>query len=804
MIRNLSALLCIVLFSVLSLGQDRVEVTILDSQTKEPLAFVKVGDGRTEPILSDIDGKVTLTVLPERTYRFSFFDYLDTNFTGQQILEEPLVYLAPDLQLMDEVIITPGENPAHRIMRNVIDKRKENDPLRNNSFKYDSYTKFTLTGELNKPLDRDTLTDSSLIRMLNTFDRQYLFLTETAATRTFIPPNYDKELVTSYNVSGVKDPLFATLANQFQSFSFYDNVFSINDREYINPIAPGGIRRYLFILEDTLVHSNNDTTFTIKFRPRKGKNFEGMQGFLYIHTNNWAIEKVIASPYEESGIFDIKVIHSYRFTNELKWFPYEISTEFRTPNITISGDADLIGKSNLYIKNIEFNVSDKRKLFNPVQTEIDPNALEDTAALKNARGRVSTEKEIETYHVIDSLSEENNLDRVLRIFKVLSTGKIPAGKFNVPIDRFIDFNGQEGFRLGAGLETSDKLNKWFTLGGYFAYGFRDKEWKWGGDLSLNFNQRREFFMNFHYSDDLQERGGTTFLNEKFNLIEQSSSVLREFYINRFDRQRKAEISISGLIRQNFKLTGFANYKRFTFTDSYQFEPLGMNRSSFEVAETGVEINWNIREKVMMLGDRRVSLGSKYPNIKFRAVKGFSGIAAADFDYYRLQMSIEQEFSIRGFGKLYLSGKSGITLGDVPLTLSQVELGTGTESFGDLSVPNTFQTMRPAEFFSDRQAALFARFRFLPIKIEAISNFSQPTFVVHSAAGVGSMNNIENHLNYEFNVANKGYYESGLIIDNLLISGFSGFGIGAIYRYGPYSFDQPTDNIVYKISLSFLF
>jgi hypothetical protein len=723
---------------------------------------------------------------------------------GQQLLEEPLVYLAPDLQLMDEVIITPGENPAHRIMRNVIDKRKENDPLRNNSFQYDSYTKFTLTGELNKPIDRDTLTDSSMIRMLNTFDRQYLFLTETAAKRTFIPPNYDKEVVTSYNVSGVKDPLFATLANQFQSFSFYDNVFSINDREYINPIAPGGIRRYLFILEDTLVHANDDTTFTIKFRPRKGKSFEGMQGFLYIHTNNWAVEKVIASPYEVSGLFDIKVIHSYRFTNELKWFPYEISTEFRTPNITLSGDADLIGKSNLYIKNIQFDVSNKRKLFNPVQTEIDPDALEDTAGLNIARGRGNSEKEMETYHVVDSISEENNLDRVLSVFKMLSTGKIPAGKFNIPIDRFIDFNAQEGFRLGAGLETSDKLSRWFTLGGYFAYGLRDSDWKWGGDLSFHFSRQHDVYLNLHYSDDLQERGGTTFLNEQFNLINQSTNVLRQFYINRFDRQRKAEISFTGLIRQNFKLTGFANYKRFNFTDSYNFEPLGIGRSSFDVAEAGAEINWNIREKVMMLGDQRISLGSKYPNVKFRAVKGFGGIAAADFEYYRLQLSIDQAFSIRGFGKLYLSGKSGITIGDVPLTLSQVELGTGTDSFGDLSVPNTFQTMRPAEFFSDRQAALFARLRFLPLKIEAISNFSQPTFVLHSAAGIGSMNNIENHVNYDFNVASKGYYESGLIIDNLFISGFSGFGIGAIYRYGPYAFDQTADNFVYKISLSFLF
>ena len=794
----------LILTSIVTSAQENVTVVVRDIQTEEPIAFAKIGDGQSEPVLTDIDGKAELTIYPERNYSFSFFDYIDTAIMGNQLIDDPIIYMLPDIQFMDEVTITPGENPAHRIIRNAMRKRKENDPLRNNSFRYNSYSKFYLTGETNEPIDRDTLTDTNAIRTLNLLDKQYIFLTETAAERTFSPPNYDKEVVKSYNVSGVKDPLFATLVNQFQSFSFYDNIFTINQQEFINPIAPGSIRRYLFILEDTLIHQGNDTTFTIKYRPRKGKNFEGLEGYLFIHTNNWALEKVIASPYDQNDAFAMKVIQSYEFKNNKKWFPHKLSTEFKFNGISLGKYSEPIGRSNLYIKDVTFDIDVDKKIFNPVQLEVEEDAKEDSTLLNAARGTKNSEKEAKTYHVIDSIGEANNLDKMLEVFKIISTGKIPIGKFNIPFQRIMDFNQQEGFRLGAGLETNRRLSKWFGIGGYFAYGFRDEEWKWGGDMKVTFHQKRKIEMNLHYSEDLFERGGTNFINNEFNMIDQS--MYRDFFINRFDRQRKAQVRFSGFIRQNLKLTVFGNYKRLWFTDDYAYIPLfdpTSTSTSFDVAETGIEIKWNIREKIMLLGDRRVSLGTKFPRIDFKATKGWRGLAESDYDYYRLQLSINQDFSIRGLGKLSLASKSGMTVGNVPLSLHQVQHGTSHKDFS-LSVANTFETMFPAEFFSDQQTALFMRFSFLPIKIESIAAFTQPRFVIHSAAGVGTMTNLNEHVNYDFEVPEKGYYESGLIIENLLISNFSGFGVGAFYRFGPYAFPEMKDNFVYKLSVTFNF
>lgn len=791
-------IIAFILLSTVLFAQKKVEIVVLDEQTREPVSFVKIGNKSMSPILTDIDGKATLEVKEDVLYHFSFYDYLDTNVLGTELINNNIVLLTPDSQILDEVVITPGENPAHRIIQNAMDHRKENDPLRNTSFKYNSFSKFYLTGELKEGIDRDTISDTSELSMYELLDEQYLFLTETASTRTFSPPSYDKEEVTSYKVSGLNNPMLATLASQLQSFSFYDNIFSIGGSDYINPIAPGGIRRYLFVLEDTLFH-DQDTTYTIKFRPRKGKNFDGLEGYLFIHTNNWALERVIASPYGGSALGDLKIIQEYRFTNNKKWFPYELSTEINFTGLQLGKNGNTIGRSSLYIKDVEFDVPVK-KGFNPVQLEVDVDAANDTVGLEKARGTKSTDKELQTYKVIDSIGEEANFERMAELLNIVSTGKVPIGKFSIPIDRVLDFNQQEGIRLGLGLETNQRFSRVFGMGGYFAYGFRDKSWKWGGDMNVTFHQKRQIKLELRYRDDLFERGGIDFQKDNFDLTGQS--LYRNFFINRLDRERFAGITFSGLVTPNFKVQLVGNYRRIQFTDDYTFSPLfsGINPATdkFDVAETGVIVTWNIREKIMMLGDRRVSMGTKFPRLTFKAMKGWDNLFEGEYEYYRLNFNIDQSFTIRGFGRINLQSTNGMTIGNVPLALQQIQYGTGKN--WNLVVPNTFETMQAGEFFSDAQSNLFFRLKFLPLKNK--TDWTEPQFVIHSAAGIGRMYNRTDHLNYAFKVPEKGYYESGLIVENLLISGFSGVGIGVFHRYGPYAFPDLEDNFVYKLSVTF--
>lgn len=796
----------LILFS-LSVEAQTTTVQVIDAKTQNPVAFTKISDGENV-VVTDIDGKSKLHIQPQKNYTFHFFDYRDKIVKGSKLVQDSVVYLFPEskTQNFSEVLIRPGENPALRIIRNVQKNQKKNDPLRNDDFAYDSYSKFYATGEVPDSINQDTITDTLMLDALAFMKRQYIFLIETGAHRAFSPPNYDKTTITSYNVSGIKAPIFATLLNQYQSFSFYDNNFNLGGTEYINPIAPGTEHRYWFILQDTLFHKNrSDTTYIISFRPQKGKNFEGLSGYLYINTNGWAIQRVIASPYsrkDDNASFGVTITQEYKVTNHKKWFPQKISTEIKFKNASLNGVINMIARGAVYVRNVTFNqLEDKHKGFNPVKVSVAPKALADSAELVKLRGNTATGKEANTYHVIDSVAKANNYDRLFFFAKVLSTGKVAIGKLSFPLKRIAGYNQQEGLRLGLGVETNNRLSQIFQVGGYFAYGFHDDKWKWGGDMQFTINKERLFRLKLHYSDDLHERGGTSFYEDNTSLFR--NQTFANYFINRLDRARYAGINLSGLIRQNVKLQVFGNYKRFFFTDDYQFLPLFSKNGAvdkFDIAEVGIVFNWNIHERVMMLGDQRVSLGTKWPKIAIKAVRGFKGIMLAQYDYYRFNLRLEQDFKIRGAGKLSLYSNSGMTVGNVPLTLMQVSKGTGSFGRGNfaLSAINTFQTMLPAEFFSDRFTALFAKFSFLPIKNK--TNWTEPQFSLFSSAGVGKMSNVSDHRNYDFKTLEKGYYESGLTIDNLLKLGISGFGFGLFYRYGPYAFDRTGDNFFYKLTL----
>jgi hypothetical protein len=66
---------------------------------------------------------------------------------------------------------------------------------------------------------------------------------------------------------------------------------------------------------------------------------------------------------------------------------------------------------------------------------------------------------------------------------------------------------------------------------------------------------------------------------------------------------------------------------------------------------------------------------------------------------------------------------------------------------------------------------------------------------------GQLDAASRHQNLEFTELNKIYTESGIVIDNLLKSNGSGFGIGFFYRWGHFQLPSFQENIALKISLT---
>jgi len=775
---------------------------IKEDLTEKVIPFVKVLPENGTPFLSDIDGIISIPDSVD-VFVLRYSGFRDTLIQKESIINST-IYMQFSVQNVQEVRAVAGENPAHRIVARAIENRKKNHPLKNDPFTYNSYSKFwfDLIPEdttYSRKLEEE---DSAIVAMQDFLDSQHLFMLESASERTFVPPAYDKEEIIAYKVSGSKNPMFSTFANSMQSFSFYDVQFSLLGTNYINPLARGGINRYFFMLEDS-TFNKTDTTYTIFFRPYKGRTFNGVIGRMYINTNGYAVEKVVASPYSDTTGLTISIVQEYAYIDNKKWFPVKLSTEvdFGGSGNIIIENGGLKGQGSSYIEDIVFP---KEKIKKKNNNNIALYTAEDSGELKDSewdsiRRFQLNDQEERTYEMIDSLSEKNNLDYKLDLLTELLNGKVPLGNFNLDLGKIADYNLYEGFRLGLGLETSKKLMKKVVIRGYGAYGFLDKDWKFGGSSTIHLNKQRGMKIDLKYQQDVLERGGISFTQDGFNLTNQNA--YRDFYIKRMERQRLGEVSFSYDLKSNLTARLFGNYQRIWLTNLYQYAPTDPTIYSplndIDVAETGIEIQWDIREKNMMLGDRKVSMGSKYPSLKLKAVKGWKNWFESNYDYYRINGEISQTISFVNLGKFSWKIEGGTTIGDVPLFLNQV--GNATGLAWAISANQTFQTMIPAEFYSTSQAALFTHFTFK--KIHTKAGWNEPQFTIHHAVGYGEFSRPDEQI-VIFKTMEKGFYEGGLILDGILTSSFASIGIGGFYRYGVNADVDWKKNIVPKISVAF--
>ena len=763
--------------------------------------------------MTDIDGKFRLpSPSKKEELLFTYVGYESLTQFINPVENNLVLKMRSKSTNLKEVKIVAGENPAHRIIKKVCENRDNNNPEKMHSFSYTSYNKMYMTSDLKTSDTLNSLDTSQLKRAKKFLDKQHLFLSESVSERKFLQPNRNYEKVIATRVSGFKESPFSMLATQIQSFSFYNDLINVGGKFYLNPISKGSTSKYLFSLEDT-IYKGVDSVFIISYQPRKGKNFDGLKGVLYINTNNYAIQNVIAEPFENSGVISIKIQQQYEFIENKQWFPIQLNTDFIYNIFTITDSASTgknkskenqakmkaIGRS--YLKDIVLNPPVKKKEFGAVELETAPDAYsKDEEYWNRFRSDSLNKKDKATYKILDSIGKKENLDLKMKAYEALLAGKIPYKWINIDLNKILNFNDYEGFRLGASAHTNNKIASWFSIGGYFAYGFKDKQVKYGSDFSLTFDRPSETKLTFSYINDVVEPGETQFLDDQ-KLI--SSESYRQYLVNWMDKtvQREAAFSFRSLqyLKSNIYLR---NIDR-TATNDYQFartdENVTVLTNNYNFTECGLSMRYAFREKFMRTQHNYlVSLGTTFPIVWFQIGKGLNPDITklgGEFDYWRADFKTQKSFVTKSIGKTTLTLIGGYIIGNLPNTY--LYKGHGSYKQYSIASANSFETMRMNEFLSDRYAALFFTHDFGKLLFK--TKMFKPEFALVNNVGIGTLANKNNHFGIKIKTMEKGYFESGVLINNLLNSQMIGLGVGVFYRYGTYALPTNKENISLKVS-----
>ncbi|MDX5346374.1 MAG: DUF5686 family protein, partial [Hymenobacteraceae bacterium] len=361
-------------------------------------------------------------------------------------------------------------------------------------------------------------------------------------------------------------------------------------------------------------------------------------------------------------------------------------------------------------------------------------------------------------------------------------------------------NRYEGLRLGIGAHTNDKVSEFFSVGGYIAYGFKDRGLKYGSDLLLNLYKPSQVQLSFTQFEDLKEAGGV-----RFPFTQAGSLVGRGMLLHNFDKvtHYSSTLSLRTLKYLDLKLSLQQEFKRnvsgYTFVSTQN--DVTTETGNFRFTEAVVSMRYAFREKVAEMLNQRISLGTKYPVVMLQYTQGLQGVLQGEFAYHKFDAQVVKSVTNRVLGTTTLQLQGGLVLGEVPFTNLYNGQGNYSKRY-KVYTGQGFETMYINEFISDRYASVHFKHDFGKLLLK--TPHFDPTLSVVTNVGFGSLSNPEQHRNISFNTMEKGFYESGILINNLLKSQFSAIGVGAFYRYGPYAHPDFNKNLYFKLSTSIAF
>ena len=765
--------------------------------------------------MGDIEGYFSLVCKEEPLFlEFAYVGYEKQKIQGPFDVQPLQIQLKRADQTLRETVVFPGENPAHRIIRKASEARAQNDPMEMESFSYESYNKlwFTVETDSLSTLDSTGAVDSSKVELKKFFGRNHMFMMESATERKYINGSRDHEEVKASRTSGFENPAFTLLGSQLQSFSFYEDELTILYARYLNPLRKNSTNEYFFLLTDTiLLKEAGDTVYQISYRPKDRSRKELLEGHLNIGTDDFALRNATAVYAREDGPSSLETEIRQRYEKiGGHWFPTELMTEILWNGIIING-AVPTGYGQTFIRNIQVDPDLQKGDIPSLELSLDADAFakeEDYWAKLRKRPLDSTE--LRTYVVIDSISKEVNLEKRIDRLTNLFRGKFRWGKVDFDLDRLLKFNQPyEGTRFGLGAHTNEHWNRKWVIGGYFGYGSKDEDWKYGADLKFTPKLSGAWSFRLFFDRDLKETAGSTLLmSRKPSFL--ASGNIRWLGIEQFDRTEAFGFITEVDLRPNLKLGLSAERQERVSTASKAIleDADDLGRWSGDVFSLG--LSWAPNDRYMAGPNGRTRMGTTYPlmvlDLKFGAsLSGATDQAAGSFQ--RLEYAFIHRWSNLRSGDLRVEAVFGSTLGSTapasfvfaPRANLFQELRESSPLWG-AGAGHAFETLFNNEFTSDLQLQFLADYS-LPRRILKIDDWS-PQIILSQRVLWGQLSDPSVYEGRFLSVTapEKVFLESGIEFSRM----FRSLGIGLYYRYGAYAYDRWTDNLAIKLTAAGFF
>lgn len=817
------AVLSLFLLPFLASAQLHFSGQIKDIVTLKPIGLATLVQGSTHYSFADSYGIFEVVSADESVLHIRAKGYQDQEITLHTAQKFYTVLLSPNANHR-------AENPTgSEIIQQALRAKKENNPFSKiPAFDCKAYNKLTLTahpdsieGRIESVLKHSIFgkmvvkTDSSDYEFKKFISKQHLFLTEKVSKFQYAS-NQFKETILGYKMAGFKQPIYEFVALQFQSFSIYDQHYTLLQKKYWGPLSDQATTYYHFTLLDQ-IELQNRAAYVVYFKSKTKNN--ALEGLLFIDAKTYAVAK--ACTFVNNAL-QLHAQYDYAYNAPLDlWIPsnqkFKISKGKKNGNLSFLGetlvfdplDGSLSQTRNKVASDFTYLLSDTRffdfnfeagqpvsKAFIKMEmkrdAEVKPESFWDDFRKDSLDYRMPM-----TYLALDSIGRKVKLEKRLRLVRKLLLGYVPYGPVDVDLRYLLRYNDYEGFRLGMGGRTNESFSKKYQFNGYTGYGTKDGAFKYSAGTAIRLGDFSNTWMGISYTDDVQEIASTAFVIDKIP----------------FRIYNPRPINISTFYNYN-SWRGYVETKLFPKTESiwqitqsyidpkfdYLYTVNGKTYANYQMTTAVASIQWNPFSDYLQTPKGRNEIEKGFPKFTFQFTRSLPQLVKNDFNFGKFDFRVEyqKQFLNNQLSSVLL--ETGYAFGDVPLTHlyntspNNISKNKIMQRF-TVAANNSFETMFYNEFFSSKYATLQLKHSFQKLPI---SKSITPTLVLVTRTAIGNMDKPTQHTGFVYKTLDKGYLESGIELNNLIGT----LGLDFFYRYGAYRLPDFEDNI--SVKLSFIF
>ncbi len=278
----------------------QIKGVVIDSIDGGSLPYASVSlEGTGKGVMTDEKGRFSLSVSGKNVVlevSFLGYDTKKVKVNSEQAHDLHIALVPSDI-VLNEVVIKPGrehyrrrDNPAVRFVKQVIERRKSNDPRNHAYFSYDQYEKIVFAMNEFQPKEKKNGKFNFVKDFIDTLEVGTTILPVSEKERVEKvyyrnSPRSEKRLVKGSKSSGVdeifsRDGIQQFLDEAFQEVDIFRNNISLFLQRFVSPLSTIGPGFYKYYLLDTLDVAGKPCV-DLGFVPFNSESF-GFTGHLYV------------------------------------------------------------------------------------------------------------------------------------------------------------------------------------------------------------------------------------------------------------------------------------------------------------------------------------------------------------------------------------------------------------------------------------------------------------------------------------------------------------------------------------------